>query len=142
MSSSSSLRSRRRERAMAALCGSLQREDRPDGIFCFNDGIAKGAFNAAENIGLRVGEDLGLVGCDNTNICEMLQVKLTSVRFQTYETGKQAAQALLEGEGQENRTQVLRAGADCQGKHEEERKIAAKGVGSHARCFQLDRCFS
>lgn len=85
----------------------LQREDRPDGIFCFNDGIAKGAFNAAENIGLRVGEDLGLVGCDNTNICEMLQVKLTSVRFQTYETGKQAAQALLEGEGQENRTQVL-----------------------------------
>jgi DNA-binding LacI/PurR family transcriptional regulator len=85
----------------------LQQKERPDGIFCFNDGIAKGAYDAAGEAGLRVGEQIRIVGCDNTNICETLPVKLTSVKLQTYEMGIQAAQLLLGGPGQDNQTNVL-----------------------------------
>ncbi|WP_165971942.1 substrate-binding domain-containing protein [Paenibacillus piri] len=75
----------------------LAGDDRPDGIFCFNDGIAKGAYDAAGEAGLKVGTDLGIAGCDDTNICGTLKPKLTSVKFQTYETGVQAARLLCDG---------------------------------------------
>ncbi|WP_248924584.1 GntR family transcriptional regulator [Paenibacillus hamazuiensis] len=85
----------------------LRGEDRPDGVFCFNDGIAKGAGDAAAELGLAVGTDIGVVGCDNTNICETMSPKLTSVKFQTYETGAEAARILLAGAAQISQTLVL-----------------------------------
>ncbi|MCM0649355.1 GntR family transcriptional regulator [Clostridium swellfunianum] len=68
---------------------------RPDAIFCFNDDIAMGAYEAITEAGLAIGEDVGIVGYDNTSICEMLPAKLTSVRFKTYETGTKAAELLI-----------------------------------------------
>lgn len=85
----------------------LQSKERPDGLFCFNDGIAKGAYDAASEMGLTIGEELGIVGCDNTNICDTLPIKLTSVQLQTYQMGAQAARLLLEGAVQDNETHVL-----------------------------------
>ncbi|MDF2726063.1 MAG: regA, partial [Paenibacillus sp.] len=67
----------------------------PDGIFCFNDGIAKGACEALGAKGLVVGKDVLVVGYDNTSVCESMPVKLTSVKFQTYEIGVGAAGLLL-----------------------------------------------
>lgn len=67
----------------------------PDAVFCFNDGIASGAYAALTERGLAVGRDVLLVGYDNTSICESLPVKLTSVKFQTYEIGANAAQLLI-----------------------------------------------
>ncbi|WP_309123482.1 GntR family transcriptional regulator [Paenibacillus sp.] len=75
----------------------LTEEERPDAIFCFNDGIAKGAYAAAAELGLRIGADVGIVSCDNTNICETLRPKLTSIAFPTYQAGKLAARILIEG---------------------------------------------
>lgn len=74
----------------------LQLDDRPDGFFCFNDRLAYGAYKAANEVGLEVGKDIGIIGCDNTNICETLPTMLTSVKFQTYQMGAQAAKLLLE----------------------------------------------
>lgn len=85
----------------------LRGTERPDGIFCFNDGIAKGAYDAVRDSGLEVGTDVRVVGCDNTNICETLPVKLTSVRFQTYEMGAEAARLLRDGAADSSRTLVL-----------------------------------
>lgn len=68
----------------------------PDGIFCFNDGIAKGACEALGEKGLIVGKDVLVVGYDNTGVCESLPVKLTSVKFQTYDIGVGAAGLLLD----------------------------------------------
>lgn len=73
----------------------LDNDPPPDGIFCFNDGIAKGAYEALTERGWTVGRDIKLVGYDNTGICESLPVKLTSVQFQTYEIGAQAARLLI-----------------------------------------------
>jgi DNA-binding LacI/PurR family transcriptional regulator len=75
----------------------MQQEEGPDGVFCFNDRIAKGAYDAAAEMGLTIGKDVSIVGCDNTNICESLPTKLTSVKFQTYKMGIQAAELLLNG---------------------------------------------
>ncbi len=73
----------------------LQNNPRPDAIFCFNDETAKGAYKAIEQAGLQVGKDIGVVGYDNNYICESLPVKLTSVKFKTYEIGTKAAEILL-----------------------------------------------
>ena len=66
-----------------------------DAVFCFNDGLAKGAYQAIVESGLKVGRDIGLIGYDNTYICESLPVKLTSVKFKTHEIGTKAAELLL-----------------------------------------------
>ncbi|MDF2658842.1 MAG: Periplasmic binding protein-like domain, partial [Paenibacillus sp.] len=39
--------------------------------------------------------DVLLIGYDNTSICESLPVKLTSVKFQTYDIGANAARTLI-----------------------------------------------
>ncbi len=74
----------------------LERGVTPDAIFCFNDGIAKGACEALAERGLIVGKEVLVVGYDNTGVCESLPVKLTSVKFQTYDIGVSAAELLLD----------------------------------------------
>jgi DNA-binding LacI/PurR family transcriptional regulator len=80
----------------------LSKNKRPDAIFCFNDEIAKGAYDAITEAGLKIGEDIGITGYDDTSICEMLPVKLTSIKFKTYETGAKAAELLLSKMNGEN----------------------------------------
>lgn len=43
----------------------LARPDRPTALFCFNDGIAAGAYRAAHRLGLRIPRDLSIIGFDN-----------------------------------------------------------------------------
>lgn len=74
----------------------LEKHPLPDGIFCFNDRIAQGAYEALDKCGIQVGTDIKLVGYDNTSICERLPVKLTSVQFKTYEIGSNAAHLIIE----------------------------------------------
>lgn len=83
------------EEGYASAIRMLSGSDKPDAIFCFNDRIARGAYAAASERGIAVGQDLAIVGCDNTDICLSLPVKLTSVHFQTYDMGKLAAETLL-----------------------------------------------
>lgn len=74
----------------------LTRPERPDAIMCFNDNIAEIVYRVAERLGIAIGSDLGLIGYDNTALCEQLPVKLTSVSFKTYEIGENAANLLLD----------------------------------------------
>lgn len=85
----------------------MGQDERPDGIFCFNDRIARGAYKAAAELDLTVGSDIRIVGCDNTDICDMLPTKLTSVKFQSNKMGVQAAQLLLEGRAHDKLIVVL-----------------------------------
>lgn len=89
----------------------LSRQPRPDAIFAFNDHTAEGVYEAITETGLNVGADIGLVGYDNTDICERLPVKLTSVKFKTYEIGSKAAElllAIMRGENiPQNKTVIL-----------------------------------
>lgn len=73
----------------------LLQKPAPDAIFAFNDVIAQGAYDAIVEKNLYVGDDIGLVGYDDTHLCERLPVKLTSIKFKTYEIGFKAAELLL-----------------------------------------------
>jgi len=74
----------------------LNSPDKPDAFFCFDDMIAQGAYYAITEKGFNVGRDIGLVGYNNNYyICKSLPGKLTSVDFNSYKVGNQAAMLLL-----------------------------------------------
>src|ERR1700730_3316867 len=43
----------------------LSLKQRPDGVFCFNDPLAMGAMNYALDHGIRIPEDIAVIGCGN-----------------------------------------------------------------------------
>jgi DNA-binding LacI/PurR family transcriptional regulator len=72
----------------------------PDAVVCFTDLIAKGAYHAILERGLVPGRDVGIVGYDDSMVCVTLDIPLTSVKVDSYELGRQAAQFLLDVGGQ------------------------------------------
>lgn len=69
---------------------------RPDGVFCCNDPMAMGAMEAALDSGVRVPEDLCIIGCGNVKYARMLRVPLSSVDQNSEGLGEQAASLALE----------------------------------------------
>ncbi|MCU1518021.1 MAG: LacI family transcriptional regulator [Pseudarthrobacter sp.] len=75
----------------------LQRPERPTGLFCFSDRVAMGAYQAAAALGLRIPEDLSVVGTDNLElIAAALWPGLTTVALPHYEMGRWAVTRLLD----------------------------------------------
>jgi DNA-binding LacI/PurR family transcriptional regulator len=88
----------------------LDREPRPTAIFSYNDLMAVGALVAIREAGLRVPEDVSLVGHDDILYAPYLQVPLTTVAQPTREMGETAARLLvdrLRGDERPPRTIVL-----------------------------------
>ncbi|MGO9338112.1 MAG: LacI family DNA-binding transcriptional regulator [Terracidiphilus sp.] len=67
----------------------------PDGIFCFNDPIALGAMRAILDAGLRIPEDIAVVGCGNVLYSDFLRVPLTSIDQDSTAIGRHAAELAL-----------------------------------------------
>ncbi|MEY4321211.1 MAG: hypothetical protein RLZZ471_1152, partial [Actinomycetota bacterium] len=65
-------------------------------IFAANDYMAGGALSALKEHGLRVPEDVSLVGYDNAPIASEFMLKLTTIDEQGIPVGRQAASLLLE----------------------------------------------
>jgi LacI family transcriptional regulator len=68
---------------------------RPSAIFTGNDEMATGVYGAAREMGLRIPEDLSLVGYDDAPIAARLWPPLTSVRVPIREMGRTAAEKLF-----------------------------------------------
>jgi DNA-binding LacI/PurR family transcriptional regulator len=70
--------------------------DVPDvhGILCLNDRTARGVSQAVSDKGLKVSDDVGVVGYDNSDECDLPATKLTSVDRNKYEIGRMAAKIL------------------------------------------------
>jgi LacI family transcriptional regulator len=68
---------------------------RPDGIFCFNDPVALGTMRAIIDAGLRIPEDIAVVGCGNLSYSDCLRVPLSSVDQGSKMIGKHAAALAL-----------------------------------------------
>jgi LacI family transcriptional regulator len=81
----------------------LQAKVRPDAIFCFNDPSALGAMQAIEEAGLRIPDDIAVVGCGNLPYDDMLRVPLTSVDQESENIGKLAASLALKLAGSKSR---------------------------------------
>ena len=65
-------------------------------IFCFNDICAFGAIRAIDDVGLRVPEDISVVGFDDISSAEYHQPSLTTVRQPLREMGTRGARILLD----------------------------------------------
>src|SRR6185436_324282 len=67
----------------------------PTAIVAFNDSIAFGALRAARNRGLRVPEDLSVVGFDDIEPAILVAPALTTVRQPLGEMGRTAVDVLV-----------------------------------------------
>ncbi|MDR3471496.1 MAG: LacI family DNA-binding transcriptional regulator [Devosia sp.] len=74
----------------------LQLRHPPEAIFCWTDFIALEVLSVAKQLGLRVPEDVAVVGYDNTSYCDLAQNSLTSIDQSGQVLGLQAARLLIE----------------------------------------------
>lgn len=80
------------ERAAERLLGLRQR---PDAVFAANDYLAVGLMHAFRLAGLRVPDDIAVIGFDDIPLAPYLTPSLSSVAVPAYELGAAAAERLL-----------------------------------------------
>ncbi len=73
-----------------------------DAAFCGNDLIAIGAIKALKEQGLRVPEDVGILGFDDVYMAQMTTPSLTTIHQPKYEMGYKAAELLIKAIEQKN----------------------------------------
>jgi LacI family transcriptional regulator len=71
----------------------------PDAVFCYNDPTAVAAMSAILDAGLRVPDDIGVVGAGNVRFSDMLRVPLTTIDQGSRRIGECAATLLVERMG-------------------------------------------
>lgn len=78
-----------------ALRALLERKEPFTAVFCGNDLIAMGAIHALTEAGLRVPEDVGVVGYDDIQLARLLKPSLTTVRQPIRQISKELIELLL-----------------------------------------------
>jgi len=84
------------EKAVHELLTTYGRSGLPTALLSGNDFNAVGAISALEEAGLKVPEDVSIVGYDNTSLAALRHVSLTTVDQPRTEMGRLAIEALLE----------------------------------------------
>jgi LacI family transcriptional regulator len=84
-----------REGGEAALYRLLDQDDPPRAVFCANDLMAIGAMDAALESGLRVPQDLAIVGVDDIDAAGLVRPALSTIRVPAEEIGRAAGELLL-----------------------------------------------
>lgn len=84
------------EGGYAAMARLLRRSNRPTAVFCYNDRVAMGAYSAIIEAGLRIPEDIAVVGFDNQEvIAAHLRPPLSTIALPHHEMGMEGARYLL-----------------------------------------------
>ncbi|TDC18500.1 LacI family transcriptional regulator [Actinomadura bangladeshensis] len=85
---------------------------RPDGVFCANDLLAIGLINELTRLGVRVPDDIAVIGYDDIELAASAAVPLTTIRQPRRELGWEAAELALaemsEGKSHQHRQVVQR----------------------------------
>lgn len=87
----------------------LSQSNLPTAVFCYSDFVALGVIKAARDVGLRVPEELAVVGYDDIFFSAYLEVPLTTVRIPKYKLGKKAFEILngiLENKNQKTKLKL------------------------------------
>lgn len=79
----------------AATTDLIMRADRPTAIFCSCDQVAAWVYVAVKNAGLRIPDDISVVGFDDTSVCHVLDPALTTVSQSLEEMGQIAFEYLV-----------------------------------------------
>ena len=83
------------ELGVARLFASLTPENRPTALITINDLVALGALRELQRLGLRVPQDVALIGCDNQFFTPYLNPPLTTVDLHPGDHGKSAVEELV-----------------------------------------------
>ncbi|MCL3779878.1 LacI family transcriptional regulator [Prolixibacteraceae bacterium JC049] len=73
----------------------MQYKNPPDSLFAVNDLTAIGAIQAIQNMGLKIPEDISVVGFSDGRFSNIINPKLTSVDQHGYEMGRKATEILI-----------------------------------------------
>jgi LacI family repressor for deo operon, udp, cdd, tsx, nupC, and nupG len=73
----------------------LMLDELPTAVFAANDEMAMGAIKAAKSKGIRVPEDLSVIGFDDIKFASIFEPALTTIAQPTFEMGKKAMELLL-----------------------------------------------
>ncbi len=84
------------ESAYQATLQLLGKRNPPDAIFAVSDRLALGAFVAIKDKGLRIPQDVAIVGFNDEPIMSLLTPKLSSVAQPAFEMGRRAARLFIE----------------------------------------------
>jgi DNA-binding LacI/PurR family transcriptional regulator len=74
----------------------LALKDRPTAIFAASDLLAMGAYSAIKEAGLRIPQDVAVVGCADIPAAASLSPPLTTIRIPYYDLGMQSTNLLLD----------------------------------------------
>jgi LacI family transcriptional regulator len=86
----------------------LKSDPIPDGVFCYNDPVAIGAMKAISEAGLRIPQDIAVVGAGNVQYSDVLAIPLTTVDQGAAQMGRQAAEFLMEQIGAKHKPRIRR----------------------------------
>ena len=81
-----------------------------DAIFAVNDPVAIGAFQRIKEAGLKIPDDIGIVGFSNNKITSLVEPPITTVDQPSFEMGKKATEiliGLIEGEKKNTRAKTI-----------------------------------
>lgn len=84
-----------KQRGAEAMRQLLTLKPRPDAVFCFNDPLAMGVMNYALDHGIRIPEDIAVIGCGNLHYDDSLRVPLSSIDQHSRKIGEEAARIAL-----------------------------------------------
>lgn len=92
----------------------LKQDSPPTALFCWSDWMAMGAYDAIRKLGLRIPEDVAVVGFDDMAvIASQLHPALTTMRLPYYEMGEWAVRHLIGKLGEETDEQPVQSLMHC-----------------------------
>lgn len=81
----------------------LQKKEKFDGIFCYNDLIAYGAIKALKEKKVKIPQEVSIVGYDDIRFSRLIEPELTTVKVHKFEMGYQAFQMIYKRIKNKNR---------------------------------------
>lgn len=73
----------------------FRRDNKPSAIICYNDLIAVSVLQAVRDEGLKISEDISIIGYDDSGLSVATEVKLTTVRHPKDDMGRKAARFII-----------------------------------------------
>lgn len=78
----------------------FQLDNPPDGIFCANDTTAISVIQFAKKKGIKIPEELAVIGFNNDPLCEIIEPHLSTIAHPGVDMGRLAAQQVLKKKDQ------------------------------------------
>ncbi|HEX2952619.1 MAG TPA: substrate-binding domain-containing protein [Bacillota bacterium] len=118
-----------------------------DVVMAFNDGMAFGVLNALQSAGIRVPQDVAVVGFDNLEVSAYSSPPLTTVNQSLYEQGMRAVELVVEMMSGEARTDhryqttrlVIRESCGCYSQATQIKMVGEKGYQENKIRESLNR---